>query len=144
MPRESEEWNDDSCSEAFEALASLPSQEYFRLFSISIDFIDFTPEEFFGWITKRRFDKPKFWRRDTDFEVADENRRDGGTPNFHSGRGTKKRAIQTAFKSCFPSGVIPPGMTSETRNDLIFDELKKMGLRSLPNKRTIERAIDDL
>ncbi|UPT96131.1 hypothetical protein J4G48_0045060 [Bradyrhizobium barranii subsp. apii] len=68
VPNASEDWTEASCSEAFEALASLPSEEYFPLFSYAICFIDLTYEEFFGWVRTRRFDLPTFWR--TEFADA--------------------------------------------------------------------------
>jgi hypothetical protein len=151
VPDEVDDWTEHSCNDAFEALANLPSQQYFPLLSYSTYFIDLTPEEFFGWIKKRGFNVPRFWKLDTEVGVMDANRHVGNAPNSHtpsvtnfSGRGTKKRAIQAALKFVFPSGHIPPGMTAEARNEHIFDALRKMGLRSLPNKRTIERAIMEL
>jgi hypothetical protein len=120
----------------------LPSQIYFPSLIYTIWFIDLASEEFFGWITKRCFDVPKFWRPEPEVDAMAAHSHDGGTPSSRSGRGAKKRAIQEAFKSCFPTGEIPPGMTSEVRNERIFDELKKRGLgKSLPNKRTIERSV---
>jgi hypothetical protein len=62
VPDATEDWTEASCRDAFEALASLPSQEYFPLFSYSICFIDLTYEEFFGWATTEGFDLPQFWR----------------------------------------------------------------------------------
>jgi hypothetical protein len=47
VPGETDDWSEDSCNDAFEALAGLPSQEYFPLLSYSICFIDLTREEFF-------------------------------------------------------------------------------------------------
>jgi hypothetical protein len=62
VPDEADDWTEDSCTDAFETLASLPSQEYFPLLSYSICFIDLTPEEFFGWIRTRGYDVPTFWK----------------------------------------------------------------------------------
>jgi hypothetical protein len=150
VPDKADDWTENSCTGAFEALAGLPSQEYFPLLSYSISFIDLTPEEFFGWAVKRGFDVPKFWKRNAEIGMRDTTWHDGRTsspripagPKF-GGRGTKKRAIQLAFKTRFPNGDIPPGMTSGERNDLIWEDLKMLGLRSLPDKRTIQRALKD-
>ena len=57
-----------------------------------------------------------------------------------SGRGKQTAAVLAAFKKVFPSG-IPVGMSSQTRNDRILEELTKMGVKSLPVTRTIERAL---
>jgi hypothetical protein len=59
-----------------------------------------------------------------------------------SGRGRMTRSIQQAFRELFPSGVIPTGMSSQTRNDRILKQLKDVEkIDPLPYKRTIERAI---
>jgi len=60
--RESDNWTENSCDEAFKALATFPSHDYYPLFSLSIHFIDITREEFFGWIRTRGFDVPMFWK----------------------------------------------------------------------------------
>jgi hypothetical protein len=62
VPVETDGWTENSCSHAFEALAELPSQQYFPLFSYSICFIDLTHEEFFRWARTRGFDLPGFWK----------------------------------------------------------------------------------
>ena len=63
VPAETEDWTESSCNAAFEELARLPSQQYFPLLSYSICFIELTPEEFFGWVSTRGFEVPKFWKR---------------------------------------------------------------------------------
>jgi hypothetical protein len=65
VPCETEPWTDESCAIAFETLANSPSRENFPLLSISLHFIELTGEEFFGWIEKRGFDVPTFWKRDS-------------------------------------------------------------------------------
>jgi hypothetical protein len=62
VPAETDGWTDNSCRDAFEALAELPSQQYFPLLSFSICFIDLTHQEFFGWARTRGFDLPGFWK----------------------------------------------------------------------------------
>jgi hypothetical protein len=62
VPGETDDWTENSCSEAFEALAGLPSRQHFPLLSYSICFIDLTHEEFFSWARTRDFDLPTFWR----------------------------------------------------------------------------------
>ena len=52
-------------------------------------------------------------------------------PAATSGRGKQTAAVLAAFKKVFPSG-IPVGMSSQTRNDRILEELTKMGVKSLP------------
>jgi hypothetical protein len=148
VPDESDDWTELSCADAFATLARLPSQQYFPLLSYSICFIDFTSEEFFAWVNKRRFREPKFWRRDADIDVTDATCDDRSTyvaaGANSSGRGGKNRAIQQAYRSQFPNGEIPIGMTSQRRNELIRDVLKANGSESLPVDRTIQRAIKNL
>ena len=64
-----------------------------------------------------------------------------GIPSPRSGRGKQRTAVRVAFKTVFPSGSIPVGMSSQTRNDKIREELTNMGVKPLPDKRTIERAL---
>jgi hypothetical protein len=153
VPGETDDWTEDSCKDAFEELSRLPSQEYFHPLSYGICFIDLTPEEFFGWVMKRGFEVPNFWKRFTEIGVTQATGQGSVTSNdLHiaadmsfGGRGTKRRAIQTAYNTLFPGGEIPAGMTSQERNDLILELLKNCkSNRPLPNKRTIERAIKDL
>jgi hypothetical protein len=148
VPGDTDSWTEDSCQTAFKTLATLPSYEHFPLLSSGLPFIELTVEEFFGWIEKRGFDPPKFWKRIATVDVAQAsessiNLRATSTFPF-SGKGAKKRAVQWAFKSLISSGVIPPGMTSQQRNDRILAKLRDEGHKSLPDKRTIERAIKDL
>ena len=64
VPNETDDWTENSCKDAFEELARLPSQQYFPLFSLGICWIELTPEEFFGWVARRGFEVPtKFWKR---------------------------------------------------------------------------------
>ena len=62
-------------------------------------------------------------------------------PAATSGRGKQTAAVLAAFKTLFPSGSIPVGMSSQTRNDKILKELTKMGVDPLPVTRTIEKAL---
>ena len=62
-------------------------------------------------------------------------------PAATSGRGKQTAAVRAAFKTLFPSGSIPVGMSSQTRNDKILAELTNMGVNPLPDRRTIERAL---
>ncbi len=62
VPDTAQNWTEASCIDAFEALASLPSQEYFPLFSYSICFIDVTYDEFCSWIGYQGFHAPGFWK----------------------------------------------------------------------------------
>jgi hypothetical protein len=141
-------WTEDSCQAAFKTLATLPSYEHFPELSLGLPFIELTVEEFFGWIEKRGFDPPRFWKRIATVDVAQASQSSinlQAAPTFpSSGKGAKKRAVQWAFKSLFSNGIIPPGMTSQERNDRILAKLKDQGHKSLPDKRTIERAIKDL
>jgi hypothetical protein len=59
---ETDFWTENSCNDAFETLAGLPSQQYFPLLSYSICYIDLTYEEFFSWARTRRFNLPEFWK----------------------------------------------------------------------------------
>jgi hypothetical protein len=134
-------------------LAQLPSQQYFPHLSYSICFIELTPEEFFRWVIKRGFFVPTFWKRTTEIDLTQATTPQGSATSNDShiasaanfgGRGAKKRAVHMAFKALFPNGEIPPGMTSQHRNDSILEMLKEAGHKPLPHKRTIERAIKDL
>jgi hypothetical protein len=62
VPGETDAWTEDSCNDAFQELARLPSQQYFPQLSYSICYIDLTYEEFFGWARSRGFDLPGFWK----------------------------------------------------------------------------------
>jgi hypothetical protein len=149
VPSETDDWSENSYKDAFLELARLPSQQYFPLLSYSICFIELTSEEFFGWVARRGFEVPKFWKRIAEATQTSPQGSDASN-NSHSsfavntsGRGTKGRAIQNVLKYLFPKGV-PAGMTSERRNELIWKELERKGIGPKPHKRTIERAIKDL
>jgi hypothetical protein len=152
VPTEPDGWTEDSCNDAFEKLAHLPSQQYFPRLSHSICFIELTPEEFFGWVIKNGGAAPQFWKRTAETGVTQISPLGSDTPNgFHfpsagtlSGRSTKTRAIRDAFKALFPNGEIPAGMTSATRNELIFDWFKRNNITPSPHVRTIQRVIKDL
>jgi hypothetical protein len=62
VPDETDDWTEDSCNDAFEALAGLPSQKYFPMLSYNICFIDLTHEEFFSWVRNKVFNLPEFWK----------------------------------------------------------------------------------
>ena len=62
VPDEIDDWTENSCNDAFEALAELPSQQHFPMLSYSIRFIDLTPEEFFSWARTKYSDLPEFWK----------------------------------------------------------------------------------
>ena len=152
VPGETDDWTDNSCNHSFAELAQLPSKQYFPHLSYGICFIELTPEEIFRWITKFGFYEPKFWKRTTEIDVTQATPQNRGTSNDlettpvanSGGRGAQKRAVQMAYKTLFPNLEIPPGMTSQSRNDSILDMLKEAGHKPLPDKRTIERAIKDL
>jgi hypothetical protein len=146
VPNETDDWTENSCKDAFEKLARLPSRQYFPLFSYSICYIELTPEEFFDWVARLGFEVPKFWKRTAKATQASPQGSDTSN-NSHgslavSGRGTMGRAIQIAFKDLFPNGM-PAGVTSAKRNELIWEKLEQNGTKPKPNKRTIERAIKD-
>jgi hypothetical protein len=61
-----------------------------------------------------------------------------------SGRGRMTRSVQRAFLELFPSREIPTTMSSLARNDAILARLREQNIDSLPNVRTIERAISAL
>jgi hypothetical protein len=65
VPGETDDWTEDSCNDAFEALAQLPSKRYFPVLSYNICFIGLTYEEFFGWVGTRGFLIPGFWKSNT-------------------------------------------------------------------------------
>jgi hypothetical protein len=58
-------WNEDSCAEAFQALAGIeePSSKHYWEFSPGIDFIELTRDEFIQWLGVRGIDIPTFWGR---------------------------------------------------------------------------------
>jgi hypothetical protein len=148
---ETDDWTESSCTAAFEKLATLPSSEHFPLLSMGLHYIELTPEEFFGWVTKHDFHVPTFWKRIAEINVTQAATPQGSgiSNDLHitsavkfSGRGTKTRAIQAAYQTLFPNGEIPAGMTSQRRNELILEWLREgKDNESLPDKRTIERAI---
>jgi hypothetical protein len=149
VPGEMDEWTEDSCNDAFEKLAVLPSQQYFPLLSYSICFIELTPEEFFGWVTRKGFATPTFWKRTAETEAKQISPQDSDTWTnsplaVGSARGAMRRAIQRAFSDRFPDGKLPIGMTSKKQIALICDRLKKMGVDPCPHTRTIEKAIKPL
>jgi hypothetical protein len=59
-----------------------------------------------------------------------------------SGRGAMTRAIEAAFHENFATG-IPPGTSSQERDDKIRETVKRLAGRG-PNKRTIQRALKKL
>jgi hypothetical protein len=62
VPSETDDWTEDSCKDAFDELARLPSQQYFPILRYDIWFFELTREEFFRWIQFRGFDVPTFWK----------------------------------------------------------------------------------
>jgi hypothetical protein len=107
VPGETDRWTEDSCNDAFIALAKLPSQEYFPLLTNGICFIDLTREEFLGWIGTRGFDVPTFWKMTKPLsgcEVAP--KRDG--PML-------KRNLEAAYKQRIETyrGKKPPSRTDD-------------------------------
>jgi hypothetical protein len=67
VPRETDQWTEESCAGAFEDLAKLPSREHFPGLSVSLHFIELTREEFFRWV-KRHGSVPTFWREQAALE----------------------------------------------------------------------------
>jgi hypothetical protein len=100
VPRESDNWTEKSCNEAFETLAELPSAEYFPLFGISIQYIDLTREEFFEW--RRDLDVPKFWKAPTQKSIVSDYN-SGGRPEEFDWDQIKRYAMQIMAKYGVPS-----------------------------------------
>ncbi|MCK1642476.1 hypothetical protein IVA95_34200 [Bradyrhizobium sp. 157] len=148
VPRKKNSWSEDSCRAAFTILATMPSYEYFPELSLGLLYIELTEEEFFGWIDKRGFDPPKFWKRTAAVDVAQASDiliNSQVAPTFPTtGRGAKTRAILRAYRSLSSNGMIHEGTTSQRRNDLILDKLRSEGHKPLPHERTIGRAIKGL
>jgi hypothetical protein len=55
-------WTEDSCNEAFRALARTSSMESYPDITPGLAFIELTYDEFTSWLEGRGYDKPKFWR----------------------------------------------------------------------------------
>jgi hypothetical protein len=99
---ETDDWTEDSCNDAFEELAGLPSQQFFpQLNYASFCYIELTSEEFFAWIRIRGFDVPTFWKM-TELPSGREaapNREVGGKEERKStARPPLKRGIEAAYK----------------------------------------------
>jgi len=149
VPGDTASWTEVSCHAAFETLAGLPSYENFPELSLGLPFIELTGDEFFGWIEKRGFDPPRFWKTTATVDVAQASSDNSidlqAAPTFPStGTGAKKRAVQRAYRLLLSNSMIHDGTTSQERNDLIWAKLRTEGHKTLPDKRTIERAIKDL
>jgi hypothetical protein len=71
VPSDTESWTEESFAAAFATLAKFPSRKYFPTLGISLQFIELTREEFFGWIEIRGFDLPTFWKRNSAASVSD-------------------------------------------------------------------------
>jgi hypothetical protein len=110
VPRETDQWTEESCAGAFEALAKSPSREHFPALSVSLHFIELTREEFFRWVKRRGFYVPTFWRD----QAAPESLNDG-TGNKKPKLTSKpplKKDLEEAYKQRIKdfdfSGKIPP------------------------------------
>lgn len=80
---------------------------------------------------------------DTNAVAASVARLKPGAKPISSGRRAMKRAIETAFLKNFPSRSIPPGMSSQERDEKIYETVKGIIGRK-PNIRTIQRALKEL
>jgi hypothetical protein len=147
LSEDTDSWTENSCHAAFKTLATLPSFEHFPELSLGLPFIELTREEFFGWLEKRGFDPPRFWKRTATVDVAQASDISIYTkvaPASPSTRGGQRRAVLWAYDLLLWNGTILPGTTSQQRNDLIWAKLRDAGHKPLPDKRTIQRAIKDL
>jgi hypothetical protein len=66
---EIETWSDAACIQAFQAMAQLPSSEYYPEYLPGFEARKLTSNEFFKWIAFRDFPYPTFWKR-TNHEAA--------------------------------------------------------------------------
>jgi hypothetical protein len=146
VPGETDDWTEDSCSDAFEALAQLPSQEYFPQLSYGICFIDLTYDEFFGWVQTRNFEIPKFWKKqEKETQPILEKTVDAKSIGPQRGKqrltgaGKVGNVITKIFLERFANG-LPMGMSSSTRDEIVQDEAFTI-LGSKPHIRTIQRTI---
>jgi hypothetical protein len=98
VPDEIDDWTENSCADAFEALAGLPSQQHFPLLSFNISFIELTREEFFGWIRTRGFDVPTFWNSLSGREVAPKREGSGKEERKPTAKPPLKRDLKAAYK----------------------------------------------
>lgn len=148
VPPNRQRWSEDSCRAAFAILAKMPSSEYFPELSFGLHYIELSEDEFSGWIDKRGFVPPKFWKRTAAVQVTQEpdvSINLQATSTFPpTGRGSKTRAIQRAYAYLRSSGKIHAGTPSKQRNDFILNKLKSDGYNPLPHERTIGRAIKKL
>jgi hypothetical protein len=55
-------WDDNACIDAFHALAQTSSVESCPEVAPGLAFIELSYDEFIGWLTRRGFHEPKFWR----------------------------------------------------------------------------------
>jgi hypothetical protein len=65
-------WSEASCNGAFQAIAEIPSLEYYPEYSPGFLARKLTCDEYFQWIAKRGFEPPKFWKRTNDKEILHE------------------------------------------------------------------------
>jgi hypothetical protein len=112
VPNETDDWTENSCNDAFEELAQLPSQQYFRLFSYSICYIELTPEEFFGWIRSGGFDVPTFWKTIEPLSAREIARKEEQKP---AAKPSLKRELKAAYKERIETyrGKEPPSRTDD-------------------------------
>jgi hypothetical protein len=61
-----ETWSDAACIQAFQAMAQIPSSEYYLEYLPGFEARKLTSNEFFKWIVKRGFELPKFWKQTND------------------------------------------------------------------------------
>jgi hypothetical protein len=95
-----------------------------------------------------RSEMPKAWFKDspgddTNAVASSVARLKPGAKPISSGRGGMQRAIEDAFHENFSPGGIPPGMTSQQRDEKIRETVKRRAGRE-PDTRTIQRALKKL
>jgi hypothetical protein len=110
VPFDGDDWTESSCAAAFQKLATLPSCEYFPELGLGLYFIELTPEEFFGWVIKRGFDVPGFWKRTIEIGVTETTRRDfasganfGGRPEEYDWEKIKSYVLGLVKENGVPS-----------------------------------------
>jgi hypothetical protein len=135
-----DDWNEDLCKDAFRALAETSSTNSYPELVAIFRLIKLSYPDFFGWIAKRGYAKPGFWRRPS--ERPSEKTR-SRAKSMHSGGGVKARAIKRAIDALWPKG-IPDGLSGKERNKAIIDWMKRNGC-SIPAapERAIQRELKE-
>jgi len=83
--RDMDDWDEDSCQDAFHALAETSSSETYPVMTPGLAFIELTYEEFTRWLIKRGYPKPDFWK------PAGLNKPQRGRPPEYDWPGVKSR-----------------------------------------------------